>query len=278
MMLVVVCAGIGFFIHDYQQLRASLPDVKQREAQIAAQQAQISNQQDQIAAFAEGINQLKGQLISLHEFEKKIKIIANIKSDPEQESLFGIGGTIPDDIDPRKEIAGQHHRLMRTMHQQVEQLQQAAHYQEAVFEGLTDQLQAQQNLLASTPAIRPIKGGWTTSGFGYRKSPFTGRREFHKALDLAARPGTPVVATANGVVTFVGKKGFLGKTMVINHGHGMVTRYGHLKDYVKKKGDKVERGDTIGLLGSTGRSTGPHVHYEVRLNGVPVNPKKYILN
>jgi murein DD-endopeptidase MepM/ murein hydrolase activator NlpD len=86
------------------------------------------------------------------------------------------------------------------------------------------------------------------------------------------------MATADGVVTFIGKKGFLGNTIIVDHGHGMVTRYGHCKKFLKKRGEKVKRWEPIALVGNTGRSTGPHVHYEVRLNGVPVNPYKYILN
>jgi murein DD-endopeptidase MepM/ murein hydrolase activator NlpD len=100
----------------------------------------------------------------------------------------------------------------------------------------------------------------------------------HKGLDIAARKGTPILATADGIVTFAGKKGLLGKTIVIDHGHGMKTRYGHNHKLLKKRGDRVKRWEPIALMGSSGRSTGPHTHYEVHLNGVPVNPEKYILN
>jgi murein DD-endopeptidase MepM/ murein hydrolase activator NlpD len=109
-------------------------------------------------------------------------------------------------------------------------------------------------------------------------SPFTERREFHKGYDISSRKGTPILATADGVVTFAGKKGLLGNTVVIDHGHGLVTRYGHCDKFLKKRGDKVNRWEPIALMGNTGRSTGPHVHYEVHLNGMPVNPEKYMLN
>ncbi len=170
---------------------------------------------------------------------------------------------------------------MRDMHEQIEQLSRASGSQQEEFESLLRSLEDQQNLLASTPAIRPISRSvksWVTSKFGYRKSPFTGKREFHKAYDIASRKGTPILATADGVVTFSGKKGLLGNAIVIDHGHGMVTRYGHNYKLLKKRGDKVKRWETIALMGSTGRSTGPHVHYEVHLNGIPVNPEKYMLN
>jgi murein DD-endopeptidase MepM/ murein hydrolase activator NlpD len=167
------------------------------------------------------------------------------------------------------------------MHEQIEQLSRASGSQQEEFASLLRSLEDQQNLLASTPAIRPVSRGvksWVTSRFGYRKSPFTGKREFHKAFDIAARQGTPLLATADGVVTYAGKKGLYGKVVIIDHGHGMVTRFGHCSKLLKKRGEKVSRWETIALMGSTGRSTGPHVHYEVRLNGMPVNPEKYIIN
>jgi murein DD-endopeptidase MepM/ murein hydrolase activator NlpD len=97
-------------------------------------------------------------------------------------------------------------------------------------------------------------------------------------LDIANRKGTPIIATADGTVTFAGPKGFLGKVVIIKHGYGMTTRYGHLQKVSVKRKQNVKRGDTIGYMGNSGRSTGPHVHYEVLLHGIPVNPKKYILN
>jgi murein DD-endopeptidase MepM/ murein hydrolase activator NlpD len=142
---------------------------------------------------------------------------------------------------------------------------------------LFETLEGQRNLLASTPAIRP-SSGWMTSRFGYRTSPFTGRKEFHKGVDIANRKGTAILATADGIVSFAGQKGAMGNIVVIDHGHGLVTRYAHLSKALKKRGEAVKRGDIIAQMGNSGRSTGPHLHYEVQLNGVPVNPAKYILN
>jgi murein DD-endopeptidase MepM/ murein hydrolase activator NlpD len=174
-------------------------------------------------------------------------------------------------------LTQKHNSLLRGMHEQVEQLNLATINQEQSFGTLFKYLKDQQNLLASTPAVRPTSG-WTTSRFGYRTSPFTDRREFHKGYDIANRLGTPITATADGVVSFTGPKGSLGKMVVIDHGHGMVTRFGHAHKILVKRGDAVKRGDTIALMGNSGRSTGPHVHYEVHLNGLPVNPEKYILD
>jgi len=132
--------------------------------------------------------------------------------------------------------------------------------------------------LACTPSIRPIRGGWITSKFGYRISSFTGLKEFHNGLDIGAATGTLIYATADGIASHTAKERYIGKVVLINHGYGMATRFGHLDEILVKKGQKVKRGDVIGKVGNTGRSTGPHVHYEVRLNGVKVNPIKYIMN
>ncbi len=270
--------GIGIAGYDYYNLRNNLLDTRALEKEVAGKDGELAAQRRQIQKFADEINGLKTSILELGGFEEKIRIIANVKKSKKEESLFGVGGSIPEDLDTRIGLTEKHNSLVREMHGQVDQLGNAALAQEKGFEALIKYLEDQRNLLAATPTIRPVKGGWVTSDFGYRKSPFTGRREFHKGYDIANKSGTPIMATADGVVTFSGKKGLLGKTVVIDHGHGMVTRYGHNKSLLKKKGEKVKRGEEIAKMGNTGRSTGSHVHYEVRLNGVPVNPKKYMLD
>jgi len=220
---------------------------------------------------------LKSSLVKLNTFEQKIRVIANIEKSSDEDSLFGVGGSIPEDLDSQLPLTDKHNSLLREMHEQTRELTLASVSQEKVFESLYEGLKRQRNLLSSTPSIRPTEG-WLSSGFGYRVSPFTGLREFHKGLDIAGHKGTEIIATADGVVTFVGRNGSYGKMMKIDHGHGLITRYGHIQKTLKKRGEAVKRGDVIALMGNTGRSTGPHLHYEVLLNGLPVNPKKYILN
>jgi len=145
---------------------------------------------------------------------------------------------------------------------------------------LIDFLTNQKNELASLPTVCPVtvSDSWISSFYGFRKSPFTGLREFHCGLDISAMRGTPVIATGGGTVSFVGSKGALGKTIVILHNDEYRTRYGHLLEYNVKKGQKVKRGDIIGFLGNTGRTTGYHVHYEIQKNNEPVDPFPCILN
>jgi murein DD-endopeptidase MepM/ murein hydrolase activator NlpD len=255
--------------------------LQNRETQLTSELGEIQNQRKQIQEFAEEINSLKNKLVALNNFETKIRIIANIERTDDSKNIFGIGGSVPEDLNARLPLMEKHNSLMRDMHEQIDELNFASIQQQNEFESLLKSLEDQQNLLASTPAIRPISRGeksWVTSKFGFRQSPFTGQKEFHQGYDISCREGTPIMATADGVVIFASRKGLLGNTIIVDHGHGMITRYGHCQKFLKKRGEKVKRWEPIALVGNTGRSTGPHVHYEVRLNGIPVNPFKYILN
>ncbi|MCJ7616553.1 MAG: M23 family metallopeptidase [Desulfobacterales bacterium] len=275
---IAICLiSVSFIIYDYSCLKKVILITKELEGDVANKHEEITNQRKQINAFAVEVNSLKLKLVDLRNFEEKIRNIANIEENANKENLFGVGGSIPEDLDTQTPITEKHNSLIREMHEQTQQFDLAAINQKKSFESLFNNLEDQRNLLASRPAIRPTDG-WISSRFGYRISPFTGLREFHKGLDIATRKGTPIVATADGVITFAGVKSFMGKMIVINHGHGMVTRYAHINKFLKKRGDAVKRGDTIALVGNTGRTTGSHVHYEVHLNGLPVNPAKYILN
>jgi murein DD-endopeptidase MepM/ murein hydrolase activator NlpD len=144
-------------------------------------------------------------------------------------------------------------------------------------QGLRDvktHLDRQTAVLAATPTILPTKG-LVTAGYGYRKSPFTGKREFHEGMDIAAPQGTPVRATADGIVSFAGPAATFGNVVFIEHGHGFATAYGHNSTIRVRTGQRVRRGDIIAYVGNTGRTTGPHVHYEVHVDGVASNPLNY---
>jgi murein DD-endopeptidase MepM/ murein hydrolase activator NlpD len=161
--------------------------------------------------------------------------------------------------------------------EEVERLGLVADASELSLLELVQQLQEKHRLLASSPAIWPTKG-WLTSRFGSRISPFTGRRQFHSGIDIAGRRGTDVIASARGVVRYAGKRGPLGNTVIIDHGYGVRTHYGHTDEILVKPGEEVERGQVIATLGNTGRSTGPHLHYTIEVKGKPVNPLNYIFD
>jgi murein DD-endopeptidase MepM/ murein hydrolase activator NlpD len=270
---VILSAFVGY---DYYAIKTTFNKQK-LESKIAKQKDKILAQRQQIEKFSNDIDILKSTLVELNNFEKKIRIIANIEKPAEDDSLFGVGGSTPEDLDSQTPSIENPNGLMREMHSRTRQLTLASIHQKNGLEYLYNELVRQRNLLSSTPSIRPATG-WISSRFGYRESPFTGLREFHKGLDIANHKGTPIIAPGDGTVTFAGSKGFMGKLVVINHGHGMVSRYGHLEKILVERNQNVKRGDTIGHMGNSGRGTGPHVHYEVLLNGIPVNPEKYILN
>ncbi len=138
-------------------------------------------------------------------------------------------------------------------------------------------IRSQSERLAHVPSIFPVRG-LIGAGFGWRRDPFTGLRQFHRGIDISAPEGTPVRAPADGIVVKAERNGGYGKVLYIAHGNGIVTRYGHLSAYRVRPGQKVHRGDVIGLVGSTGRSTAPHLHYEVLVGGRQVDPMRYIMD
>jgi len=277
--VLVTAAAITLYmgISDYLRLRADSRELTSLRADLKKQDERITHQQSQIVVFSNKIKSLKTQLADLNNFEKKIRIIANLDPNDDGTSMFGVGGSDPEDLDPVTIMEEDYQELVRDMHVEINEIDQASHSQKSSFTSIFSQLESKRNLLAATPSIRPVKG-WVSSRFGYRVSPFTGRREFHRGLDIATHAGIPIIAPADGIVTYSGRKGLMGNMITLEHGFGMVTRYGHIKKLIKKKGERVKRGETIALVGNTGRSTGPHLHYEVRLNGVAVNPMNYFLN
>jgi len=277
-LMTAILIFTGTMVLRYFTFSRTLSDNRSLRLNMINQLKEIEIQKQQIRIFANDINLLKNRLLDLDQFEKKIRIIANIEKPGDNESLFGVGGSIPEDLNPSISLKNKTHRnLIREMHEQVDSLDDAAIKQHNGFESILKNLEEKRNILASTPSILPANG-WISSQFGYRISPFTNRREMHKGLDIATAKGSPIIATADGIVTFSGVKGLLGKAVVIDHGHGISTRYAHCHKVLKKSGDIVKRGEIIAHVGNSGRSTGPHLHYEVRLNGVQVNPQRYILD
>lgn len=272
LILLMLIIAIGLI--DY--IRISRKDLKnhQLEAELTLKNLELIRDRRQIQKFAREINNLKNRIVALNEMDQQIRRVAGMEKG---DGLFGIGGSAPEDLDPDMELRGGHSQLLIKMHQQVEELENATLYQQNYLKNLWKIVQKRGNFMAYTPTIRPA-AGWITSSFGYRKSPFAGKREFHEGLDIANSLDTQIKATADGRICFTGKIKGYGKLVLINHGHGFKTLYAHMEQVLIKSGDMVKRGEVIAFMGSTGRSTGSHLHYEVRLNGLPVDPQKYILD
>jgi murein DD-endopeptidase MepM/ murein hydrolase activator NlpD len=147
---------------------------------------------------------------------------------------------------------------------------------ESGLAGVKSRVENQQALVRATPTLWPIRGGWLTSLFGSRKDPFTGQPDFHSGLDISADRGTPVRATADGTVEAAGYQGNYGNAIVLAHGFGIGTRFGHLSQFAVRPGQRVKRGEVIGYVGATGRATSPHLHYEILINGQAINPLRIL--
>ena len=212
------------------------------------------------------IAEVQGRLDEFEERTSRLALAAGMEA-----QAVGFSGT--GDNGTRVGAGGPYDRLPES----PEALAAQGRWVERQLELVEGHLSEQERVLASTPSIAPSLG-LITDGFGRRKDPFTGRLAFHRGLDLSARRGTPIKAPADGIVVFAGRNGGLGRTVRISHDFGFTTVYGHLDKISVEPGDEVHRGQELGLMGNSGRSTGPHLHYEVHVEGKAVNPLYYILD
>ncbi|OGP92681.1 MAG: hypothetical protein A2156_04690 [Deltaproteobacteria bacterium RBG_16_48_10] len=251
--------------------------VKKKAFEIARLRQKTEVQKSQIHFFSAKIEDLEKQLSKLKDFDKKIRIIANLERGQETTSLMGMGGPSPSDIRDKLRMGKDEQGLVQQMRADIERLQSEAISQEVSLSEIEKDLHARKEMLIHTPSLWPTMG-WVTSGFGFRTNPFTGLTQMHEGVDISNRVGTLVVSPADGIVSNVGNDLVHGKILVISHGFGTTSRYSHLSKVLVKTGQKVKRGDKVAEVGMTGKTTGPHLHYEVRLNGIPVNPMRYVLN
>jgi murein DD-endopeptidase MepM/ murein hydrolase activator NlpD len=204
--------------------------------------------------YQDSYSKLKGQISFIEDQSKELAREAKMEPISDVDSKVGVGGP-----------------------ETVSTLDKAADELEHQVRVIGDRLRSDMLRVSSVPSGLPVMG-YLTDGFGIRRNPFTGEggHEFHEGLDLAVDFGTPVKGTADGVVIWAGPYSGYGNLVAIYHTNGITTRYGHLSRITVELGQRVRRGDQIGNAGSTGRSTGPHVHYEVRVNDQPVDPNRYI--
>lgn len=270
----LLCLSVTSFliwgITDYYKIKIQVP----KQAQVLEENLKLRAQH---AALANKIDKINSKMVELQKFDNKLRVMANLEPGEDTTQFLGLGGPDPSLMNVEYSVEKAHQKLVRLMHQSLDNLDTEIAVQTLEKTELYDFLESQKSMFACTPSIWPAKG-WVSSVFGYRKSPFTNEKEFHSGLDISARTGSPIIAPADGVVSTTGKAGGFGNLLTINHGYGLKTRYGHLSKILVKKGQAVKRGETVALIGNTGRSTGPHLHYEVHLKGIPQNPKRYILN
>ncbi|MEK6590152.1 MAG: M23 family metallopeptidase [Nitrospinota bacterium] len=231
----------------------------------------------QILQFVQKVKDFEQQMVRLERFDKKLRVITSLEGSGTSAQKWGVGGF--DDRESHRDtsvLTEGDRNAIKELNRDIDELKNQAEFQETSFQELDEFFKVQASLLTSTPSLWPVRG-WVTSGFGYRVSPFTNRKEVHEGLDIATRMNAQVIAPADGIIVRIGRDTSYGNILEIDHGYGVVTRYGHNARILVNMGDMVKRGQVIAQVGNTGRSTGPHLHYEVVLNGVPVNPFRYIL-
>jgi murein DD-endopeptidase MepM/ murein hydrolase activator NlpD len=238
--------------------------------QLRAENLQLKDSYEQMRWYLAEVEDRYSQLVKKEIYLRSIFDLPEIE--PQQRQL-GIGGPVPPTVASMSETEV----TAVATEVEVDRLLKLSEFELEKYAEVETSLIDLKDRLDHTPSIWPTKG-WISSGYGMRLDPFTGYKEMHRGIDIANHRGTPIIATADGRVASIGKNGGLGKTVVLNHGYGFRTRYGHLHEIKVKRGQTVKRGDVIALMGSTGWATGPHLHYEVIRNGKTHNPVKYILN
>jgi len=271
----------AFIIYDYKIYQEKVADLHRLKAEAHSQQAEIR-------AFMGKITALEEQLKKLSEMEKQME--RDLKEGNELKKLnkrSPVGST--SDV-TKKDSKGaispvggevsileeQRPRLISHLNQDLLVLRKQALQREQSLKEFGKLLRVRKSILLATPSIWPVAGQISSQFGDTRLSAHSGGPRPHRGVDISAPMGTPVVAPADGVISFVGQGLELGRLIIIDHGYGFSTKYGHLKKYSVQTGDKVRKGQTIGTVGSSGTSTGPHLHYEVHSLGHPVNPVDYL--
>lgn len=244
-----------------------------RHQELEMQRAEVEKVKRQslerIDALTPKIGELQARLMRLDALGKRLTSVADLSDEFDFDEAPPMGG--PEYI--YEESSGYTDtELMEVLDSLTNKIEQRQQQLELIHSLLTKRSLADQVYIAG----RPIEKGWMSSSFGRRSDPFTGRTSWHGGIDFAGKENSNVLATGAGVVMHSSPRSGYGNLVEIDHGDGYITRYAHLNDFVVNKGDLVQRGDVVGLMGCTGRCTGPHVHYEVLLNGRAVDPVRYV--
>jgi murein DD-endopeptidase MepM/ murein hydrolase activator NlpD len=264
--LLVALLGISFVRGRFQA------------AELERLRAETVAQREKTAQLARGLVEMESAMSRLRKFEARLRTAFDLdRGAVNREKTPAVGGgekSLADMLSGQEarqaDLAGQVDRDLGQLRGRVEK-------QEQGLSELVSYLEDRRSLMAATPSILPTRG-WVTSGYERRADPFTQNQVMHRGLDISSPLGTPIVAPADGVVTAVAREAEFGNLVSVEHGYGFVTRYGHASRVLVRAGQQVRRGQMIALVGNTGKSTGPHLHYEVLRNGVPVDPQDFVIN
>ena len=253
--------GISYFVSLGQSKHLALLEAENQDLKV------------QFKALSQQMTSVQNKLNRINELDHRIRLAIGIEQN--QNSEVGVGGPDVDSPAMSQLLPQEQASQIKKIAVKLSRLDLNLGTQELSLEELDAYLEDNEALIMATPSIWPVQG-WVTSGFGERLSPFYGERAIHEGIDIAAPVGTLIRASASGIVIQASWDQGYGNLVTIAHGYGITTRYGHCAEILVQKGEAVKRGQVIATVGATGRATGPHLHYEVRIYGVPVNPLRYI--
>ncbi len=275
-LLVLVVAGAAFLLGQATaEPRAattgiSLEHIKEIRPALLEQRARLNESRQQLAAnqaaIARRLGQMQAEILRLNAAGQKLTQLADLS---EEEFDFASAPAVGGPAQPGDE-------LLAPTNDALDQLESELALKERQLDVLEHLLLVSQLHSERYPSGWPVQKGWISSVFGRRMDPFTGRTVKHSGVDFAARYGSDVVAVAGGVVSFAGVRSGYGNVVEINHGNGYVTRYGHNSKNLVRSGDRVVKAQPIAMVGQSGRATGPHVHFEVLVDGQRIDPEQYI--
>ncbi len=221
------------------------------------------------------MNEMSTEMNTIEEKDNAIRTYADMPLIDKDIRQLGIGGVRLAD---KTQIDDNLTDRINTLEMDVQTLSRKVKLELASYSDIYNKVTEDVKMIHSIPSLRPMEGGYLNSSFGYREDPINGKVRFHYGQDITVNSGEPVFSPADGVIKEARHRGGYGKVIKIDHGYGYTTLYGHLSEFKVNKGQKIKRGDIIGLSGNTGRSTAPHLHYEVHHYGTPQNPLDYFFS
>jgi murein DD-endopeptidase MepM/ murein hydrolase activator NlpD len=270
--LCVSIVGTGlFFATDYLTkilYQTKLKNLKRDYSQLSLTLSKLHQQMDLLSTH----------VINIEEKDRALRTYANMPQIDKDVRKLGIGGMeVVKPVKVENQLSDPASKLI-DLEMNVDNLTRKVKLELASYSNIYNKVIKESDRLQSIPSIRPVNGGYINSGFGYRNDPFTSKPRFHYGQDITVSSGTNIYAPSDGVVKYAARQGGFGKVIKLDHGYGYRTIFAHLSKIYVKWGQKVKRGDLIGKSGNTGRSAGPHLHYEVHRNGVPQNPLDYFFS
>ncbi|MCK4545983.1 MAG: M23 family metallopeptidase [Candidatus Eisenbacteria sp.] len=276
--LVVLGIFLVAFVGFSSFLAVSFAGEKVKRANLTSLEERNRILRDELASLGESLARQCSHMQDHVAIEERLRLLANLNPIPDEVRMMGVGGVETYPASYTRVLSSSEKRDLMSVGERTDQLLRQTRLQQESLKQIEQALVAGHEEWAHVPSIRPLDSGFVSSGFGRRIDPFTGRLGMHHGVDYCTWVGEPIHATADGIVVKSMKQATFGKIVVIDHGNGYTTKYAHNQENLVDKGQRVKRGDVIATVGNSGRSTGPHIHYEIRLDGKAVNPFNYVLS